>query len=180
VFRRFANRLVGLARARLAPRIRPKADPEDVAQSALKSFFLRHAEAPFELDGWDGLWSLLVVITVRKCGRRAAKLRAARRDIDREVPPPADSGPAWEVADPEPTPDEAVVLAETVEQLMAALPDPAERQALQLRLQGYTVPEISDQVKLSERTVHRVLARVKQRLQRQRDTEPADGAGPGD
>ena len=38
VFRRFANRLIGLARTHLDARVRQKVDPEDVMQSALKSF----------------------------------------------------------------------------------------------------------------------------------------------
>ena len=41
---------------------------EDVMASVFKSFFRRHAEAPFDLSSWDSLWSLLTLITLRKCG----------------------------------------------------------------------------------------------------------------
>src|SRR5262249_58687579 len=77
VFRRFANRLIGLARTHLDRRLRQKVDPEDVMQSALKSFFVRHADGEFDLTGWDSLWSLLVGIPLRKGGHHAERLLAA-------------------------------------------------------------------------------------------------------
>ena len=67
VFRRFATRLAGLAGAKLDARLRGKVDPDDVLQSVYRSFFGRHAAGQFDFDGWDGLWSLLTTITVRKC-----------------------------------------------------------------------------------------------------------------
>ena len=97
IFHRFARRLIGLARSRLEPAIRQKVDPEDVMASVFKSFFLRHAGGQFELDDWDGLWSLLTVITLRKCGHKVEHFRAARRDVKREVhaPDTADDSSAW-------------------------------------------------------------------------------------
>ena len=44
VFDRFARRLVGLARRRFDRRLAHRVDPEDVVQSAFKSFFVRHRE----------------------------------------------------------------------------------------------------------------------------------------
>src|SRR5437870_434016 len=70
VFRRFARRLVGLARQRLDARLRQKLDPEDVVQSVFRSFFSRQAGGQFDLDDWDGVWALLTLITLRKCGHR--------------------------------------------------------------------------------------------------------------
>src|SRR5436305_856841 len=61
VFDRFARRLVALARRRLDRRLAHRADPEDVVQSAFKSFFVRHREGTFRLGDWDGLWSLLTL-----------------------------------------------------------------------------------------------------------------------
>src|SRR4051794_31226371 len=62
IFQRFAWRLVALARTRLDSRIRLKVDPEDVMQSVFKSFFLRQSEGQFDLENWDGLWSLLTLL----------------------------------------------------------------------------------------------------------------------
>src|SRR5947209_3513948 len=56
VFERYARRLIGLAATRLPDNVRSKVDPEDVVQSAFRSFFQRQADGQFELDDWDGLW----------------------------------------------------------------------------------------------------------------------------
>lgn len=173
VFRRFADRLICLARGRLDPIIRAKVDPEDVMQSVFRSFFLRHAEGQFQLENWDNLWGMLVVLTVRKCGRRIGYFQAACRDVQRERPPRisiADTDLNWELMSNEPTPAEAAMLTETVEQVMRRL-DGRERQILALRLQGFTIPEISAQLGRAERTVERVLERVRRWLQRMHDEE---------
>jgi RNA polymerase sigma-70 factor (ECF subfamily) len=160
VFERFAGRLIGLARARLDRQLRAKVGPEDVVQSVFKSFFRCHADGQLDLAGWDGLWSLLVVITLRKCGRQLRRFRGAGRDVRREVPP-ADG---WEALAREPSAEEAAVLAETLEQIMGGLKE-RERQVLELRLQGYSVPEISARVGRTEYTVQGILKRVRQKLE---------------
>jgi RNA polymerase sigma-70 factor, ECF subfamily len=171
VFRRYAGRLIRLARSRLEGRLRRKVDAEDVAQSALKSFFLRHAEGQYDLQDWDSLWSLLTVITLRKCGRQLERFLAGARDVRREEAPPDPDGSnsAWQSLARDPTPSEAAILAEAVEQMMRGLPDPTERRILELSLQGFGPREISAEVGRSERTVHRVLSLVRSRLRRQRD-----------
>src|SRR5687768_17397928 len=80
LFARFTGRLIGLARTHLAGRLRHKVDPEDVVQSAYKSFFVRYGEETLAGEGWDGLWGLLTIITVRKCADRARYHGADRRD----------------------------------------------------------------------------------------------------
>src|SRR5262249_32173119 len=145
IFARFANRLIALARSRLDRLPRPKADPEDVVQSVFRSFFLRQANDPFTLTSWDNVWGMLTVITLRKCGHRLEYYHAARRDVQREVgqPPSADdSAMSWQAIAREPTPVEAAMLAETVEQVMRGLKE-RERPVLTLCLQGYSIPEIS-------------------------------------
>lgn len=176
IFRHFAQRLIGLAQAQLDSRLRGKVDPEDVMQSVLKSFFVRHAEGRFDLTSWDSLWAILVVLTLRKCGHQVRRFRAARRDVQREQTLSAeDTTSEWEVMAREPTPTQAAMLAEAVEQAMAALEEDRERQILELSLQGFTVPEVSARVGRSERTVHRVLGRVRKRLERLRDEDTAAG-----
>jgi RNA polymerase sigma-70 factor (ECF subfamily) len=158
VFQQFAQRLIALARSRLDDRLLRKVDPEDILQSVFKSFFCRQAQGEFDLDSWDSLWSLLSVITVRKCGRWRRYFRAERRNLQAEVS-------SWELFADEPTPEEAAILTETLEQVMRGLED-GEREMVMLSLQGYTVAEISDQVDRTRRTVQRVLQRVRQRLER--------------
>jgi RNA polymerase sigma-70 factor (ECF subfamily) len=169
VFSRFAARLAGLARRHLDARLAVKVDPEDVVQSAYKSFFLRHRDGGLEVGDWDGLWGLLTLITLRKCADRAAYYRADKRDVTREaVPGPADSapGPAELALDREPLPDEAAVLAETVESLFRSIDDTDERAILEMSLQGHSAAEISERLGRAERSVRRLRERVRKRLER--------------
>ncbi len=177
IFELYAQRLIALARTRLDALTRRKVDPEDVLQSVFKSFFLRHANGKFDLANWDSLWGMLVVITLRKCGRNVKYFHAARRAVQREIeaqPAPDDSDPGWEAVAHEPTPDEAAMLAETVQDLMKTL-DERERQVVTLRLQGYSTREISAQVGRTERTVHRLMAQATRKLDRLR-SQQASGA----
>jgi RNA polymerase sigma-70 factor, ECF subfamily len=168
VFQRFARQLITLARRRLDPHLRQKIDPEDVLQSAFRSFFVRNAEGDFDLANWDVLWGMLALITARKCAKQADYYHAQRRDVRREAAPAPrsdESEVGWEATDHEPTPAEAAVLDELVGELMHGLSD-NERPILGLRLQGYSVGEIAAQVGRTERTVQRVLQRLRQRVER--------------
>ena len=145
VFRRFESRLIALARTELDARMRRKEDPEDIVQSVYGSFFRRHHAGQYDLRSWNSLWSLLTVITVRKCLNRARYYGAQRRslvgEIDRAGCDYADPG-LTEAIDREPTPLEALVLAETVEQMMRRL-DADDRAIIELTLQDFTAAEIS-------------------------------------
>src|SRR5262245_55278334 len=78
VLARFSRRLIGLARTHLDHRLTVKVDPEDVVQSAYKSFFIRQRNGDLQIGGWDGLWGVLTLITVRKCADRAEYYHAAK------------------------------------------------------------------------------------------------------
>jgi RNA polymerase sigma-70 factor (ECF subfamily) len=162
VFRRFAERLIALARSKLDPQTRRKVDPEDVVQSAYRSFFTRYEAGRLDVGNWDELWSVLTVITVRKCSNQVTHFRAGRRSVTRETP-----SIGWDdfvgAIDREPNASEAAMLAETVAQLMRWL-KPDDRTIIELSLQGYSVPEISARLGPSERTVRRLRERVRERL----------------
>src|SRR4051812_4951836 len=167
VFERFAGRLVAMARGRFNRLLAHKVDPEDVVQSAFKSFFVRLPAGTPAVGGWDGLWGLLALITLRKCAARAEYFRAGRRDAAREATGPAggDGPDAWPVAPGrEPRPEEAAILAETVERLFRDV-GAHERPILELSLQGYTAPEISARLGRAERSVRRLREQVRRRLE---------------
>ena len=178
VVRRFTVQLVALARRHLAERIRQKTSPEDAVQSAFKSFFKRLHQGQFDLDSWDDLWSLLALITVRKCAARRAHFLAARRDVRRELPLATALGYDDAQCIPlsrGPRPDEGLALAELVEQLLHGLSE-GEQQIVHLRLQGYSIGEICRMLGRADRTVRRILARARYRANRLTmvdDGEPA-------
>jgi RNA polymerase sigma-70 factor (ECF subfamily) len=175
VFQRFADQLIALAQKRLSPKMRRKVDAEDVLQSVFRSFFARQAAGQMgPLANWDNLWGMLMVITLRKCGRRIDYFHSACRDIDRETPnqKPADrSGEDWQTSGNEPTPAEAAQLTDMVEHLLNHF-DGKHRDIVALSLQGCTAPEISSQLACTERMVYRVLERVKEWVARQQDDLP--------
>lgn len=166
IFNRFASRLIALARTRLDDRFRAVVDPEDVMQSVWRSFFRRQQAGEFHFERWDDVWSLLVLMTVRKCARTANALRAARRDVNRQISASGnseDASASWQFMDRQPQPEEAAMLAELVAQLMEKL-DERQRQILTMRLQGYTIEEISEEVGRTERTVIRILNHIREQL----------------
>jgi DNA-directed RNA polymerase specialized sigma24 family protein len=169
LFQRYAERLIGLARSRLDGRVCAKVDPEDVLQSVFRSFCRGNAECRWDFNNENDLWHLLVSITIRKCNRRLAHFFAARRDVRREVESAdAERG----VADLEPTPDEAAMLADAAETVMNRLGSPIKRRIFELSLQGYSIGEISDQVGYYTRGVQRVRAEIRSLLQAMMQSEP--------
>lgn len=163
-YRRYAGRLVMLARHHLDARLRQKIDPDDVIQSVFRSFCWRMREGQFVAD-WDGLWRLLVTITLRKCADQAEHYHAQRRDVRREVDAAASTGDSFvaTVSRREPSPEEGAMLAETITGLLRQL-DAAQQEVVVLHLQGFSAVEISQQIGRAERTVRRILQRARKRL----------------
>jgi RNA polymerase sigma-70 factor (ECF subfamily) len=168
VFRRFARRLIALARVRFDAGLRHKVDPEGVVQSAYKSFFRRYGGGDdLDVGNWNSLWGPLTLITVRKCAEQAAYHRAECGDAAREVAVPASGAEGYwaEALSREPTPLEAVLLEVAVDRLLAGL-DEDERPTVELSLRGHKTREISEMIDRPERSVRRLRERVRARLER--------------
>jgi RNA polymerase sigma-70 factor (ECF subfamily) len=175
VFQRYLRRLIALAGKQFDARGRERADVEDAVVSAFRTFFARAGRGEFDLTGWGQLWSLLAVITLRKCARRRRALKAARRDPSREVDAQSvRDGGLWQVPDQAPSPEEAAILSETIAELLQDL-DADDRPIVEHILQGYASEETAARLDCSERTVRRVRQRAKQCLERLLTPE---GAGP--
>jgi RNA polymerase sigma-70 factor, ECF subfamily len=168
VFERFARRLIGLARSQLDTRLRQKVDPEDVVQSVFRSFFTRQKEQQFKLTDWDNLWSLLAMITIRKCTNVQMQFGRQARNVRLETRPQASgdsSASSWQALGREPTPAEAAVLTDLVSRLLASLTE-RERRIVVLSLDGKTPREISDEIDRAERTVRRTLEHFRAKLEK--------------
>jgi RNA polymerase sigma-70 factor (ECF subfamily) len=169
VFDRYAGRLVALAAEHLPRALQAKLGPEDVVQSVFRSFFRRQAAGAYQLEGWEQLWRLLAAITVHKCGHQVEKFLTARRDVRRELPgplPDSSSDCVTPPIDPAPTPAEALLLAETLREVLDSLTE-RERHVAVLRLQGLPVAQIAAELRCAERTVARHLDAVRSRLKAQ-------------
>jgi RNA polymerase sigma-70 factor (ECF subfamily) len=170
LFARYVGRLTSLASSRLSSKLSRRIDAEDVVQSAYRSFFVRAREGQYELLNSGDLWRLLAVITLNKLRRKVEHHTAGKRRIDQEQNEGGDGSTplCHEAITREPSPAETLAVLEEVELLTRGLTD-VQRRMVELRLQGYLVEEIAEEVARSERTVRRVLDKVKdcleQRLQ---------------
>src|SRR5215469_11207745 len=84
LFRRYVSRLTVFARARLAPRVARRVDPEDVVLSAYSSFFVRARNGQLSLRRSGDLWRLLVAVTLNKVRHQVARHEAGKRATRRE------------------------------------------------------------------------------------------------
>ncbi len=166
IFQRYVERLIALARSRLSAKLSRRLDPEDVVQSAYRSFFRQARDDRYALRRSGDLWRLLAAITLNKLHGQIEYHTAQKRAVDQEENAPADRSLFSVRPDAVargPSPSEALAVVEELEEVMRGL-DAVHRRILELRLQGQSVEEIAEDVQRSERTVRRVLEKVKTEL----------------
>jgi RNA polymerase sigma factor (sigma-70 family) len=161
VFHAYVNRLLHLARERLSQRLARRIDPEDVVQSAFRTFFLRVQAGQFTFDEEDDLGRILTSITVHKVLRQVAFHRAAKRDPGREAEAPAEAASeALQVCAAGPAPEATVAFLDQLERLHSWL-SPRDRRVLEMRLQGHGNDEIARELGTSDRHIRRVLKHIR-------------------
>jgi RNA polymerase sigma-70 factor (ECF subfamily) len=166
LFRRYAARLIALAKSRLSARLSNRVDPEDVVQSVYRSFFAESRDGRYQLERGGDLWQLLVTITLHKLANQANRLETGKRAVGRECQFGSEDsllGIGAPALTRNPSPVEAAALADELEQVLRAL-DAPQRRIVELRLQGYNLDEIAAEVSCSLSSVRRVLERVKKQL----------------
>ncbi len=171
VMTRFAQRygplLERVADRHLARDLRHRVGPESVVQSACRTFLRRAHAGQFELADPDGLWRLLCAITLTKVREQTRFHLREKRSVNVEVAPAPGSDAAGPVAAAPGLPaDEAAIFSEQLDRVFAAVGDAEARRIIELRLQELTLREVADRLGCSERTVRRVMARVRTRLER--------------
>jgi RNA polymerase sigma factor (sigma-70 family) len=170
IFNRYAKRLAGLARERLSPSLRRRVDPEDIVQSAFRSFFVHAPQGEYALARSGDLWRLLAAITLHKLRDQVDRHRAKRRDYRRErtlSPTTSDSEiESFGCAATSPATVDELAAIEHLEAAFNRLPRLA-RQALSLRLAGNTIEDIAAALERSERTARRLLDEARHELTRE-------------
>ncbi len=173
LFSRYVRRLVALANSRLSSKMSRRIDAEDIVQSAYRSFFTRARDGKYVFQQSGDLWRLLVVITLNKLRQKVEFHSAGKRRIDREQSCDVGGLVHAEVVTREPSPVETLGVIEEIEQLTKGLDD-TQRHIVSMRLQGYSIDEIASDVQRSERTVRRVMDKVKTRLEQRLNESLAD------
>ena len=165
----YFGKLVRLARRKLEGIPGRDRDEEDIALSAMKSFYKGMTHRKFDnLHNRDDLWKLLVTITARKVTARRRSYLAQKRgnglvrgesvfghQEDKQ-------GGIANILGAEPTPELAVDFAESCKQMLEQLQDETLRQIALWRLEGYYTEEIADKLGCVRRTVERKLERIRE------------------
>jgi DNA-directed RNA polymerase specialized sigma24 family protein len=174
LWRRFASRLIGLARARLRAAPRRAADEEDAVLSAFDSFCRGAEQGRFpEVHDRGDLWNLLVAITVRKVSDQVQHERRQKRGGgtvvgEADLARGSDADRAFEdVIDKEPTPQLAAEMAEQCHRLLELLPDEDLRSIALLKMEGYTNEEIASRLDCVRSTVQRKLNLIRSRWEQE-------------
>ncbi len=177
IWREYFSGLVRLARRKLKGLPRRAVDEEDVAASAMFSFYRGMQAGRFDkLDNRHDLWKLLVTITARKaCKHRRRELADIRGggDVRGEsvfVRTEADEERApglGDVAGTEPTPDMACMLVENCNRALERLGNETLRRIAVWTLEGYGTDEIAKKLGCSRRTVERKLERIRDKWSRE-------------
>ena len=166
---RYGGMLHEVAEKHLAGGLRRRVGPEDVVQSACRTFFRRAQGGQFQLPDAESLWRLLCTITITKIREQARFHLRKRRGVDQEQPLAPTSGDESSAsigfAAPGPTPAQAAEFADQLQQLLSSLDD-EEKQIVELKLQDCTNDEVAERLGSSERTVRRVMKRIQERLTR--------------
>jgi RNA polymerase sigma factor (sigma-70 family) len=165
LWRRYAERLIALARARLSKKLARHVDPEDLVQSAYRSFFVGARQARYVLQHSGDLWRLLVAITLHKLQHQHRRHSARKRAMNRESDPVDERRFTLQdqLLTREPSPEDAAALTDELEEIMRHL-EPMQRQIIEMCLQGLDLKEIAAALGRHEGTVRRNLRQVKEFL----------------
>ncbi|MCX7421315.1 MAG: ECF-type sigma factor [Planctomycetia bacterium] len=164
----FFERLVRLAQERMRTNDRRVADAEDVALSAFASFCRGVENQRFpELTDRQGLWRLLVSITIHK-------LLHLQRDQNRlkrgggfravEAIEGDDHAAVDQLISREPTPEFAAQVAEQYDRWMRALNSEELTRLTEWKLEGFTNDEIAAKSGRTTRTIERKLNLIRKIL----------------
>lgn len=166
VWERYFHDLVRQASAQLPEVRQAVTDAEDLAMSALKSFFRGVRAGRFQtLQNRHALWNLLLLITVRKAlrvRRRRGRVRGEEA-LQAQAAEGPQAGRLEEVLGRTPSPELVAGFRETCREMFQRLNDAKLQQVAALRLEGYSNAEIAARLDCTERTVERKLNRIRRK-----------------
>ncbi|QDU92622.1 RNA polymerase sigma factor [Lignipirellula cremea] len=173
---RYAGPLHRIADRQLSQKLKRRVDPEDVVQSACRTFFRRVGEGEFDLADQNDVWRLMLTITLNKARMQARFHGRDRRRMDREQALPEDPGQGisfYEEGLAE------VDFSDFLDALLRRLSE--EQQAILKRtLESQTQDEIAAAIGCSQRTVRRMQGRIRELLREilQQDLELGESESP--
>src|SRR5262245_8710950 len=161
LYLRYARRLHALVRANCSTELSRRVDPDDIVQSVFRRFFRRALQGEYDAPPGEELWGLFLVIALNKiraeetfhrAGRRDVRLTVGGSDRDRRL---REQAGADEVG--------YATLQLTIEEGLQSF-SAAQRQMVELRIEGHDVAEIARRTRRSRRSVERGLQEARKRL----------------
>jgi eukaryotic-like serine/threonine-protein kinase len=160
----YGDHLCRAVRRRLNRALRPKFDTSDFVQAVWASFFCDRGQlARFEhsREFVAFLTKMANNKVVDECRRR---LQTQKADVNRERAISDDASQDTPLPGREPTPSQVAIGHEQWERMMGEVP-PQYRQILRLRAAGETQEEIASLLGVNEKTVRRVLSKLRDRME---------------
>ncbi len=163
----YFNRLVHLANGRLQAKFAKVNDAEDIALSAFHSFCRGIENKKFpELSDRDGLWRLLVSITIHKLLHAVRDQKRLKRGGQfhelKGLDSSSDSIAAVnQIVSREPSPEFAFEVAEQYQEMMLSLDDDELVQLATWKMEGFSNDEIAKKINRATRTVERKLQLIR-------------------
>lgn len=168
LYYRYVGQLIGLAQRRLSAKLAARLDAEDIVQSAFRSFFVRAQKGKFVFKGDDDIWKLLAQITIHKTLKQVAHHRRGKRNAGAEVSATSpDQDVLVSCLSREPTPEEAAIFVDELEYFLREL-RPEDRKIIHMRLEGFDQLEIAARLGISDRTIRRLMERIRSLADRER------------
>lgn len=172
LFEAYIDGLLAYVRRRMSPALARRLDPEDVVQSVYRSFFTRARDGQYVIERSGDLWRLLLGISFNKLQSQVEHHTAGKRSYRREVHAAASEAredAAGQLANAGPSVEEVLAVSEELDRLITSLPE-RNREILDRRLRGESIPDIAAAVGRSERSIRRVLGACREDLEARFDS----------
>jgi len=136
-------------------------DEEDIVVSAYQTLFQKLQSGQFvNVDSRDTFWALLTIIAARKAKDFGRRDRALKRGGIRTIS--LDSANAGGLISTDSQSEMDLLMSEECQVLIDQLGDPDLKHVALLRLEGLSNQEIATQLKLSQRSVQRIVKLIKE------------------
>ncbi len=163
---RYEARVRLTARVLLGPALRPHLDSVDIAQSVHRTLLFGLKHDKFDLNSSDQLLALLLTVVRRKVAHQWRKAQRQRRLSSAPNIVESSESPVSLLASmvsPQIDPAGSAAINDSITQLLQGL-DGTDRQAIELRLAGYSTVEVAAELGLDARVLRARLSRLRQRL----------------
>lgn len=160
----YGDHLCRTVRRRLGRNLRSKFDTVDFVQAVWASFFHDRGQLA-QFEDSRQLVAFLTQVANNKVVDECRHRQTQKADVGRECSLTDEAGQSVDVPGRDPTPSQVAIGHEAWEQMLADVPA-EHREILELRVRGDTQDEIAGRLGVNEKTVRRVLSKLRHRAEK--------------